>query len=421
MDVAPGAMLRKTIFLRAPREQGDYTASLQLAMDSLPVPGSEADIRIHVTENAPLNYQEPTFGNSAPVMPTAEPRLKEEPNIRVGLAAPEDGNVQIVSYMDDYRILNGATVMGVLEKTHVAKIYFDKKTGVYSFKGSGITFETQDYVRLEPVNDPHAVFEIMNLDRKVSWVRAGSFNQYRGVAEKCGKGKWIKNSTVWINELFLEDYMQGIAETSEQAPIEMIKANLVAARTYAYFNKGKYPMFDVVANTYDQLYLGYHSEEVHTNLVSAAKATRGMMVTYEGQIVILAVDTLAVRLTVPPIRPVRDFHSQVNAPCRAHQKAPECPPGASTALISYNPVSSLDFFGLLTPFGIGLWGLASKSLQHIVSDGVRIRYGIGFLQLVQTDRFSGLRGGTSRWQRAHGAVRGWPRRGAGYGGSRRNR
>ena len=34
----------------------------------------------------------------------------------------------------------------------------------------------------------------------------------------------------------------------------------------------------------------------------------------------LAMDTLAVRLTVPSIGPVRDFHPQVIAPCRAHDK-----------------------------------------------------------------------------------------------------
>ncbi len=31
-------------------------------------------------------------------------------------------------------------------------------------------------------------------------------------------------------------------------------------------------------------------------------------------------DTLAVRLTVPPAGPVEDFHLQVSAPCRAHVK-----------------------------------------------------------------------------------------------------
>src|SRR5208337_3654536 len=34
----------------------------------------------------------------------------------------------------------------------------------------------------------------------------------------------------------------------------------------------------------------------------------------------LATDTLAVRLTVPPVGPVEDSHLRVGAPCRAHQK-----------------------------------------------------------------------------------------------------
>jgi hypothetical protein len=34
------------------------------------------------------------------------------------------------------------------------------------------------------------------------------------------------------------------------------------------------------------------------------------------------VDTLAVRLTIPPTGFVGDFHPQVNAPCRAHTKKP---------------------------------------------------------------------------------------------------
>jgi hypothetical protein len=36
----------------------------------------------------------------------------------------------------------------------------------------------------------------------------------------------------------------------------------------------------------------------------------------------LAVDTLAVRLTIPPARFVEDFHLQVSAPCRAHKGKP---------------------------------------------------------------------------------------------------
>src|SRR5829696_10412482 len=34
----------------------------------------------------------------------------------------------------------------------------------------------------------------------------------------------------------------------------------------------------------------------------------------------LAMDTLAVQLTIPPVGFVGDFHSQVRTPCRAHKK-----------------------------------------------------------------------------------------------------
>ncbi len=43
----------------------------------------------------------------------------------------------------------------------------------------------------------------------------------------------------------------------------------------------------------------------------------------------LAMDTLAVRLTVPPVGPVEDFNLQVGAPCRAHKQKrvePMAPP-----------------------------------------------------------------------------------------------
>lgn len=49
----------------------------------------------------------------------------------------------------------------------------------------------------------------------------------------------------------------------------------------------------------------------------------------------LAMDTLAVQLTIPPAGFVRDFHPQVSAPCRAHKKGP----GSSCSLES-GPFSS---------------------------------------------------------------------------------
>ncbi|NOQ86693.1 MAG: hypothetical protein GQ554_07430 [Deltaproteobacteria bacterium] len=41
----------------------------------------------------------------------------------------------------------------------------------------------------------------------------------------------------------------------------------------------------------------------------------------------LTVDTLAVKLTVPPVGSVEDFHLPVGAPCRAHKKKTNYPFG----------------------------------------------------------------------------------------------
>ena len=153
---------------------------------------------------------------------------------------------------------------------------------MYSFKGSGVSFRTNNPIRLEPVNDPHAIFTLMNVSGSMSWAGHGKFNTYHGAVEY-QQGQ-VDGEMYIINDLLLEDYVKGIRETGTTAPIEMVKANLVAARTYAYISKGKYPLFDVLGSTYDQLYLGAGSEDTGS-VGQAAEATRGMMVTYKGEIV----------------------------------------------------------------------------------------------------------------------------------------
>ncbi len=90
-----------------------------------------------------------------------------------------------------------------------------------------------------------------------------------------------------INELPLDSYVAGVAETYNTAPPEYIKALLVAARSYAYSHVGKTPptekrMFDVYATTVDQIYLGYNSELFMPRATQAAADTAGQMVTYKG-------------------------------------------------------------------------------------------------------------------------------------------
>src|SRR5271157_6547743 len=49
----------------------------------------------------------------------------------------------------------------------------------------------------------------------------------------------------------------------------------------------------------------------------------------------LTTDTLAVRLTVPPVGPVEDSHLRVGAPCRAHQEQAVGPHGPTACCVGY--------------------------------------------------------------------------------------
>ena len=82
--------------------------------------------------------------------------------------------------------------------------------------------------------------------------------------------------------------MLGIAETDNASHYEYIKAVLVAARSYAYFNiyngtPQEKRTFDVYGSTIDQLYLGYNSEIAMPVVAKAAKDSYGQMVTYNNE------------------------------------------------------------------------------------------------------------------------------------------
>lgn len=273
--VAPGETINLNSIIRAPSKKGQYKMFLRFKVNGQDTGDAQSIIA--------LNFD---VTSDAPVVETADapfvPRLQEEPRIRVGIWKPT-GVVQFVSYDDDYNIYDGLSLVGVLPKGNLARMNFD---GQYHFAGDGVRFDSMSYPRLVPINNPHAIFAVYNYDHYVSWKASVNFNQYRGAMEY----RQSEGGTLYvINEVLFEDYVAGIAENSAGAPIEYIKANLVAARTYAYVHLGSTKhdsrYFDVVGTTGDQLYLGYKSEVIMPRVAQAAIDTRGMMVTYEGKIV----------------------------------------------------------------------------------------------------------------------------------------
>jgi len=281
-EVAPGAFVRETVYFRTPSEEGDYTAKFYLKVDGETLEDVYAEIPVTVTSNAPSHYKEP-FGASDAVEPVSY-KLDSEPRIRVGLWQPES-YVQFRSPENAYDVYIGTIKKGILEKNKLAVLM--RKEGQYYFRGGELEFYSDEYIRLSPIGNPHAEFDLLNYKRYVTWKGPENFNRYRGAMEfRMGE---VKKDAIWvINDLLLEDYVQGIAENGNSSPPEYLRAQSVAQRSYAYATiaSDKYGVFDVVATTGDQLYLGRNSEDIMFNFVEGAKDTRGMMVTYDNKVVL---------------------------------------------------------------------------------------------------------------------------------------
>jgi len=108
-------------------------------------------------------------------------------------------------------------------------------------------------------------------------------NQYRG-AMKLVPSPWNSNVTL-VNVVPMETYLQGVVP-SEIVPswhADAIRAQAVAARTYAYFHKNSYRSsgYDVTDDTRSQVYRGSSVETTATN--NAIKDTAGEIITYGGK------------------------------------------------------------------------------------------------------------------------------------------
>jgi stage II sporulation protein D len=98
-----------------------------------------------------------------------------------------------------------------------------------------------------------------------------------------------------VNELPLEDYVAGtvLGEISEQWGAAVLRAQAIAARTYA-LHRRVHPRsadFDLRATTADQVYLGIDGES--PTVRAAVDATRGQVLTYQGAPILAAYHSAA--------------------------------------------------------------------------------------------------------------------------------
>jgi stage II sporulation protein D len=91
------------------------------------------------------------------------------------------------------------------------------------------------------------------------------------------------NVTV-VNVIGLEDYVRGVVPNELSYPaLEALKAQAIAARTYAVKNRGQFISegFDLLPTTRSQVYRGLTSETALTS--QAVEQTRGVVATFDGE------------------------------------------------------------------------------------------------------------------------------------------
>ena len=189
---------------------------------------------------------------------TTQSTIKAEPKVNVGIIL-NTTSVKI-SATDEYSIEEISN-----KYSYNKEISITNKDGMVAVDGKS-TKKKQINIKLKNKSD-----KTIKVNNK----------EYRGDIKIVAEGK---NLTV-INNILLEQYLYGVIknEMSPEWSIEAVKAQAVAARTYAinqidanHKNSG----FDVCATTHCQVYSGKSAET--SRAIQAVDETKGIVIKYKG-------------------------------------------------------------------------------------------------------------------------------------------
>ncbi|MCX6792450.1 MAG: hypothetical protein NTY12_00295 [Candidatus Falkowbacteria bacterium] len=329
-EVKPGQSVDISFPIKAPTDfEGTIQENFQLVRDERPIAGSL--VRFFITVTKPVVASSTTIQNqvksnttpAAPIAPIVAPKvdfcismindatsyqncntsaqespndngiifsplLTKEPNIRVGLFNSDIA--QRITFNTIFDVYAGKDVLfsGVQPNIFISAS-FDAASKRYAVRLVDMAKTTASPLRFVPRDSINGVATL--LDSK------STDNRFRNVIEmrytEPAKKVWL------INELPLESYLKGLAETTNASPIEFQKVMATTARTYAlyhYLRGVEYNIPDAstkhaddhfhIDAYYDQVYRGYNSELRMSGLSAAIDATRGVTVAYAGKPVV---------------------------------------------------------------------------------------------------------------------------------------
>lgn len=321
--IFPGedALFRFTI--SAPNKNGLYWEKFQLYAGSNPIPGGKIEFAVKVVgaEVTPSTTYElqpepvPPLAEIPP--PPSEPTetwwqdisseiniinnfrwtdIPEGPKIEIGLLYVKE------SEKSDYLPFQISTLNNKLYNIYdqngkllvrntageIIEVDYDYDLSRYFINDSQGTriLMSDSYFKLQ--GGDSTIFKIHSWKNGPFWGQNVNDNEFRDTL----KIHYNPNTErLWlINQLPMEEYMKGITEVGDSSPMEFLKAQAIAARTYALFRylTPKYtntpdgqPFFTVRSTQADQVYRGYQKELRGPNALSAVAQTKGIVATYQ--------------------------------------------------------------------------------------------------------------------------------------------
>ena len=191
----------------------------------------------------------------------------QESRIRIAIFSPDAGHRIKIKGNKSYKVYLGGALL------------ISKEPG----EQTTYLLDNDIHLKFESESSDN-IFEIISYKDSPSWKPEINYNKFRGNIEI----KYSpKSKKIWvINDVLLEDYLRGLAETVQGDPLEFLKALMVSSRSYAIFhlqNNGKYgkeEIFHLKNTSSDQLYKGYAREDFAPDIVKAAEETRGQIAVF---------------------------------------------------------------------------------------------------------------------------------------------
>ena len=173
---------------------------------------------------------------------------------------------------DPYIRVRGATSVG-RRAIRPSRLYVVKRGG------GGLVVTTETGKRVARFASSAVTFRSSDPMRLMGPAQNGVTNGlYRGSIEV----RFDRVGVAAINELDMDSYLRGVVagEMPSSWPLEALKVQAVAARTYALATQKTGQAFDQYADTRSQVYRGVTGESVRSD--AAVGATAGRIVTYAG-------------------------------------------------------------------------------------------------------------------------------------------